>query len=339
MTPLATQTTLALGPEWLDPNVIIEWLGPWALVGVAAIIFAECGLLLGFFLPGDSLLFTAGLFVASGQIAPLWVTCLVLVVAAMAGNVVGYGIGYKAGPAIFDKPKSKLFNPKHVAKTQEFFDRYGNRAIVLGRFVPIVRTFITVSAGVARMDPRRYLTYSLIGGVAWAAGVTVLGYFLGQFAFVRENIDLILVLVVFVSILPIIIEVLRARMRSRKGPTAVAEGPSDLTQPISPVAGTSRGTGWDGPDAPAPGGPAPRRQDTDGVDEHRRHDPHGAGAAAAAERTGPRPGGDPLDRPPGDGAAAGAPRPRRALSATRPRRGPRACGPTRASRCRRRPPR
>jgi membrane protein DedA with SNARE-associated domain len=266
VTPLATQT-LALGPEWLDPNVIIEWLGPWALVGVAAIIFAECGLLLGFFLPGDSLLFTAGLFVAAGQIAPLWVTCLVLVVAAMAGNVVGYAIGYKAGPAIFDKPRSKLFNPKHVAKTQAFFDKYGNRAIVLGRFVPIVRTFITVSAGVARMDPRRYLTYSLIGGVAWAAGVTVLGYFLGQFAFVRENIDLILVAIVFVSILPIIVEVLRARMASRRrAPAAAAEGPSDLTQPIAPVAGTPRGTGWDGPDAPAPGGPAPRGQDTDGVD-------------------------------------------------------------------------
>ncbi|TCK27805.1 DedA family protein [Pseudonocardia endophytica] len=265
MTPLATQTfsTLALGPEWLDPTVIIEWLGPWALVGVAAIIFAECGLLLGFFLPGDSLLFTAGLFVASGHIAPLWATCLVLVFAALLGNAVGYGIGYKAGPAIFDKPKSKLFNPKHVAKTHEFFEKYGNRAIVLGRFVPIVRTFITVSAGVARMDPKRYLTYSLIGGVAWAAGVTVLGYFLGQFTFVRDHIDLILVLVVFVSILPIIVEVLRARAKSRKeGPAVAAQGPSDLTQPISPV--PPRGTGWDGPDAPAPGGRAPRTQD--GVD-------------------------------------------------------------------------
>ena len=250
MTPLATHA-VALGPEWLDPSVIIEWLGPWALAGVAAIIFAECGLLLGFFLPGDSLLFTAGLFIAGGQIGtPLWVACLVLVVAAMAGNVCGYAIGYKAGPAIFDKPKSKLFDPKYVAKTQEFFDRYGNRAIVLGRFVPIVRTFITVSAGVARMDPKRYLTYSLIGGVAWAAGVTVLGYFLGQFTFVRENIDLILVLVVFVSILPIIVEVIRARLAKRNGPAPAAEGPSDLTQPIAPVADAPRGTGWTGPDAP-----------------------------------------------------------------------------------------
>jgi membrane-associated protein len=205
-------TALALGPEWLQPDTIIQWLGPWALVGLAFIVFAECGLLIGFFLPGDSLLFTAGLFVASGAIeSPLWVVCTVLVVAAMIGNILGYWIGRAAGPAVFDKPRSRLFKPQHVVRTQEFFDKYGNRAIVLGRFVPIVRTFITVMAGVGRMDPRRYLTYSFIGGVAWAAGVTVLGYWLGQVPFVRENIELMLILIVFLSILPIIIEVVRAR--------------------------------------------------------------------------------------------------------------------------------
>jgi membrane-associated protein len=204
--------TLALGPEWLQPDTIISWLGPWALVGLAAIVFAECGLLLGFFLPGDSLLFTAGLFVANGAIgAPLWAVCLLLVAAAFVGNVCGYYIGRAAGPAIFDKPRSRLFNPAHVLKTQEFFDKYGNRAIVLGRFVPIVRTFITVMAGIGRMGPRRYLTYSLIGGVLWAAGVTLLGYWLGQFAFVRANIELILILIVAISVLPIVIELVRAR--------------------------------------------------------------------------------------------------------------------------------
>jgi len=204
--------TLALGPEWLQPDTIISWLGPWALVGLAAIVFAECGLLLGFFLPGDSLLFTAGLFVANGAIgAPLWAVCLLLVAAAFVGNVCGYYIGRAAGPAIFDKPRSRLFNPAHVLKTQEFFDKYGNRAIVLGRFVPIVRTFITVMAGIGRMEPRRYLTYSLIGGVLWAAGVTLLGFWLGQFAFVRANIELILLLIVAISVLPIIIELVRAR--------------------------------------------------------------------------------------------------------------------------------
>jgi membrane-associated protein len=205
-------TTLALGPEWLQPDAIITWLGPWALVGLALIVFAECGLLLGFFLPGDSLLFTAGLFVAQGAIQfPLWLVCALLVVAAFVGNVIGYYIGRAAGPAVFDKPESRLFKPKHVARTQEFFDKYGTRAIVLGRFVPIVRTFITVMAGVGRMDARRYFTYSLIGGVLWAAGVTVLGFWLGQFQFVRDNIELMLLLIVFLSVVPIVIEIVRAR--------------------------------------------------------------------------------------------------------------------------------
>jgi membrane-associated protein len=207
-------TNLAIGPEWLQPDVIIAWLGPWALVGVALIIFAECGLLIGFFMPGDSLLFTAGLFVAKGSLgAPLWLTCLVLVVAAFAGNLCGYYIGRAAGPAIFDKPKSRLFKPQHVTKTQEFFDKYGNRAIVMGRFVPIVRTFITVMAGVGKMDARKFLSYSLLGGALWAAGVTLLGYWLGQFAFVRDNIELILVLVVLLSVLPIVFEIVRARRK------------------------------------------------------------------------------------------------------------------------------
>jgi membrane-associated protein len=206
--------TLALGPEWLQPDSIIAWLGPWALVGLALIVFAECGLLLGFFLPGDSLLFTAGLFVAQGAIdAPLWLVCVILVAAAFVGNATGYWMGRTAGPAIFDKPQSRLFKPEHVVKTQGFFDKYGNRAIVLARFVPIVRTFITVMAGVGRMDARRYLTYSMVGGVAWAAGVTALGFWLGQFPFVRENIEMMLILIVALSVLPIVVEVVRARRK------------------------------------------------------------------------------------------------------------------------------
>ncbi len=214
-------TILALGPDWLRPDTILQWLGPWALVGLAVIVFAECGLLLGFFLPGDSLLFTAGLFVADGAIdSPLWVVCALLVGAAVAGNATGYWIGHSAGPAVFDKPRSRLFKPEHVVKTQGFFDRYGNRAIVLGRFVPIVRTFITVMAGVGRMDARRYLTYSVIGGIAWAAGVTMLGYWLGQFAFVKANIELMLITIVLLSVLPMVVELVRAR-RGREAPDAV----------------------------------------------------------------------------------------------------------------------
>jgi membrane-associated protein len=213
---VTTSTVALLGIPWLDPATIINSLGPWALVGVALIIFAECGLLIGFFMPGDSLLFTAGLLAVSTSFAPLWLVCIVLVIAAFAGNVVGYWIGRKAGPAIFDKPRSRLFKPKHVTRTQEFFGKYGNRAIVLGRFVPIVRTFITVMAGVGQMHAKRYLTYSAIGGVLWAAGVTLLGAVLGQFDFVKNNIELILLLVVFLSIVPIIVEFLRAR-RGPKG--------------------------------------------------------------------------------------------------------------------------
>ncbi len=205
-------TSLALGPEWLDPERLIVWLGPAALIGLCLIVFAECGLLIGFFLPGDSLLFTAGLFVATDAIdAPLWLVCTLLVISAVLGNVVGYWIGRVAGPAIFNKPSSRLFKQQHVVRTQVFFDKYGARAIVLGRFVPIVRTFITVMAGVGRMDPRRYFTYSIVGAVAWAAGVTLLGFWLGGFEVVRANIELMLIAIVVVSVLPIVIEFIRAR--------------------------------------------------------------------------------------------------------------------------------
>jgi len=209
---------LALGPQWLDPSYLISAMGPFVLAGLCLIVFAECGLLLGFFLPGDSLLFTAGLFVATGAISePLWLVCTLLVVSAFVGNVCGYWIGRAAGPAIFDRPDSRLLKPEHVERTQAFFDKYGNRAIVLGRFVPIVRTFITVMAGVGKMEPKRYLTYSLIGGVAWAAGVTLLGYSLGGFAFVRNNIELMLVGVVVLSVIPLAVEFIKARREQRAG--------------------------------------------------------------------------------------------------------------------------
>jgi membrane-associated protein len=211
-----TSVVLALGPQWLDPSYLISAMGPFVLAGLCLILFAECGLLIGFFLPGDSLLFTAGLFVATGAIRePLWLVCTLLVVSAFAGNVCGYWIGRAAGPAIFDRPDSRLLKPQHVDRTKAFFDKYGNRAIVLGRFVPIVRTFITVMAGVGKMEPKRYLTYSLIGGVAWAAGVTLLGYSLGGFAFVRNNIELMLVGVVVLSLIPLAVEFIKARRERR----------------------------------------------------------------------------------------------------------------------------
>lgn len=216
VTTALTTTTVALGPKWLDPEYLLHLLGPYVVLGLALIIFAECGLLIGFFLPGDSLLFTAGLFVSTGFIdMPLWALCVLLSVCAVIGNVVGYGIGYKVGPKLFNKPDSRLFKQEYVEKTHAFFDKYGARAIVLARFVPIVRTFITAIAGVGRMDPKRYFAYSIIGGVLWAAGLTVLGFFLGKISFVRENIELMVILIVLLSILPIIVEFLKAR-RERK---------------------------------------------------------------------------------------------------------------------------
>jgi len=221
VTPTLATAPLALGPSWLDPEQLLNMLGPYVLIGLCVIIFAECGLLIGFFLPGDSLLFTAGLFVANGFIdTPVWLVCVLLTVCAVAGNIVGYGIGYQVGPALFRRPDSSLFRREYVDKTHDFFERYGPRAIVLARFVPIVRTFITAIAGVARMDARKYVTYSVIGGIGWATGVTLLGFWLGRVPFVQENIELMLIGIVFLSIVPIVVEVGRTRWENRRSRTA-----------------------------------------------------------------------------------------------------------------------
>ena len=221
---LASAAPLALGPQWLNPDFMLQTFGGWALWGSAAVIFAECGLLLGFFLPGDSLLFSVGLFIGAGSIPqPLWLACLVLTAAAFLGNVCGYEIGRAAGPAIFSRPDSRLFKRQYVDKSVEFFDRYGPRAIVLARFVPIVRTFITVTAGVARMHRRTYLISSGIGAVLWAPVVTVLGHVLGRFEFVHRNIEVMLILVVGVSVIPMGVEALQHRRRPPAAVTAPDE--------------------------------------------------------------------------------------------------------------------
>ncbi len=196
---------------FLDPTHLINTFG---LIGIMVIIFAETGLLIGFFLPGDSLLFTAGLLVAGGLVAPLWVVLLLLPVAAVLGNLVGYWIGRKAGPAVFNKPDSRLFKAEYVDRSQAFFDRNGARTIVLARFVPVVRTFATVMAGASRMDVRRYALYSVIGGVLWAAGVTLLGFWLGQIAVVRDHVELFILGIVAISLIPVALEFLRSRRQS-----------------------------------------------------------------------------------------------------------------------------
>jgi membrane-associated protein len=222
--PLTTATSLVtaavvhtLGPDWLDPEYILTSFGDIAFWVVVGIIFAECGLLIGFFLPGDSLLFVTGLFIASGAISiNIYLACAILFAAAVIGNVTGYWIGYKAGPALFNKPESRLFKQEYVEHTHRFFNKYGARAIIMARFVPIVRTFITATAGMGRMDFRRYLLFSAIGGFIWAVGITLLGYFLGNIEFVKKNLEFILILVVFISVVPIVFEYVKHR-RERAG--------------------------------------------------------------------------------------------------------------------------
>jgi membrane-associated protein len=201
--------TTALGPDFLDPEKLISTVG---FIGLLAVVFAECGLLVGFFLPGDSLLFTAGLLVANDILKePLWLVCTAVTIAAIIGNLCGYWIGHRVGPALFNRPNSRIFKQEYVTKTHEFFDRYGPRAIVLARFIPIVRTFITAMAGVGRMNFRVYATYSTLGGLLWGTGVTVLGYYLGKSEFVKNNIEFLLIVVVLLSVVPIAVELWRKR--------------------------------------------------------------------------------------------------------------------------------
>jgi membrane-associated protein len=214
----------AIGPSWLDPQNLSTFgdVAPWV---AAAIIFAECGLLVGFFLPGDTLLFTLGLLAGTGVVdAPIWLVCTVLAIAALLGNIVGYEIGRAAGPAVFRREDSALFKSENVERATAFFERWGAPAVTLARFVPIVRTFITVVAGVARMDRRRYLLYSTLGALLWAVGVTLLGYFLGSISFVRDNVDtifaiveVVLVAVVALSVAPVLLDAWRRRRRAAAG--------------------------------------------------------------------------------------------------------------------------
>jgi membrane-associated protein len=201
---------LALGPKWIEADFLIETFG---MLGVLAVVFVESGLLVGFLLPGDSLLFTAGLLSANGTLPDLWVLLVTIPLAAIAGDQVGYAIGRKAGPAVFKRPDSRFFREEYVERSREFFDRYGARTIVIARFVPIVRTLAPVMAGVSRMNYRTFVFFNVIGGIGWGVSVTTLGYFLGQVEFVHDNLEPIILGIVALSVLPIAVELLRARRR------------------------------------------------------------------------------------------------------------------------------
>ncbi|WP_330306396.1 MULTISPECIES: VTT domain-containing protein [unclassified Streptomyces] len=227
-------TTLALGPSWLDPNTLLDSYGIW---GLLLVVFAESGLLIGFFLPGDSLLFTCGLLITAGTMDfPLWAAVLLICLAAILGDQAGYLFGKKVGPSLFTRPNSRLFKQENVVKAHEFFEKYGPKSLVLARFVPIVRTFTPIIAGVSGMKYRSFITFNIIGGVLWGAGVTLLGSWLGNIDFVHKNIEAILILIVLVSVVPIAIEFLRARSKAKKNPPQATPAQAPAQQHPQPPA-------------------------------------------------------------------------------------------------------
>ncbi|MBI2704439.1 MAG: VTT domain-containing protein [Actinobacteria bacterium] len=208
----------------IDPQGLLTFFGTFATIALFLIIFAESGLLIGFFLPGDSLLFTAGLLSAvtpNDQFniqfpAPIWVIIPGCFIAAVLGDQVGYGFGKKVGPSIFKRPDSRLFKHENVEKAEAFFERHGSKTIILARFVPIVRTFAPIVAGVGKMEYRTFVTYNVVGAGLWAIGVTLLGYLLGQkFPGLGEKLDIVIPVIIVLSLVPIGIEYLRHRNQQK----------------------------------------------------------------------------------------------------------------------------
>lgn len=213
---------------WLDPETIIAAAGPWALLVVCLIVFAETGLLFGFILPGDTLLIISGLLTHTNQVfgANIWVVSLLIGLAAFVGGEVGYVIGHKGGPALFERRDSGLFSRKNVARTNAFFQRFGGLTIIVARFVPIVRTFAPVAAGIGHMPWRLYTLYNFIGAVIWGVGLTLLGYVIAYIPWVRDfvtdYIDLILLAAVAGTGLFVLWHYLKER-RTAKREAALAE--------------------------------------------------------------------------------------------------------------------
>jgi membrane-associated protein len=202
----------------ISPDNLLS--GSGALLVLAIILFAECGLLIGFFLPGDTLLFAAGISISTGAVTSSLTSFLIVApVAAIVGNLVGYAIGYRAGPVVFDRPESRLFKPEYVDRSHQFFERYGSWTVIVGRFVPIVRTVATVMAGVGKMRFSLYALYSIVGGVLWADGILLLGHQLGKVDWVRDHkgwIDIAVIAVVVVGLIPTAVHFWRGR-RTAKG--------------------------------------------------------------------------------------------------------------------------
>lgn len=209
---------------WLDPNYLIAGFGAYALIGVAFIVFAETGLLVGFLLPGDTLLVITGLLAFPGDKqliqVDIWWVAGAIGLAAFLGGEVGYLIGHKAGPRVFERKETGLFSIENVRRTNRFFERFGGLAVILARFVPIVRTFAPVAAGVGHMNYRKYSLYNMIGALIWAAGLTVGGYLLGYIPpvaeFVSSYIDVILLGAVVITLIPTVIHYVQSTVKARR---------------------------------------------------------------------------------------------------------------------------
>ena len=207
----------------IDPEKLLQTVG---LIGLFGIIFAESGIMIGFFLPGDSLLFAAGLFTYRGDLAGghIWIVSIGCAIAAVAGDQVGYVFGKRVGPTLFRREKSRFFKPEYVGAAERFFEQHGAKAIVLARFVPIVRTFCPIVAGVSKMDYRTFVRFNVIGGIVWAVGFTQLGYWLGRaFPGIGDNLEIAIVVIVIFSLVPIGIEVWRHRRKAKTKAAALAE--------------------------------------------------------------------------------------------------------------------
>jgi len=191
------------------------------MTGLILVVFAETGLMVGFFLPGDSLLVTAGLFAARGDLDIAWLN-VALCVAAIIGDATGYWIGYRAGKALYSRPNSFFFRREHLIKTHEFYELHGGKTIVIARFMPIIRTFAPVVAGAASMTYKRFAAYNIAGGIAWVLSMTLTGYFLGRSVpNIDKNLHLLVAGIIFLSLLPAIIAYLRGRLQARSAtPTA-----------------------------------------------------------------------------------------------------------------------
>ena len=188
-------------------TVMTGWLGYATLF---AIVFAETGLLIGFFLPGDSLLFTIGVVAGAGQLDIVLINAI-LIVAAIAGDATGYYLGRQAGPRVFDRPDSRFFKKEHLARTRQFYDKHGGKTIIYARFVPIVRTFAPFVAGVAGMSYSRFLAFNIFGGIGWVILMTMAGYYLGGFPIIQKHFEKVVILIILVSVLPVVLELLKAR--------------------------------------------------------------------------------------------------------------------------------